>query len=151
MLCLGYIRHSFGITIWFLNREENLQLTITIFRQKITFNVFSLVPARKDFLAVQKWSHKHCLCCPSRITNTSRGSPSGLTGAKPKPHQLTTGLARLWCVATATCPRRGGGLTCAPDQIACPGPLGGPCSMLSPGDPGELCPCMIPPLKLLLL
>lgn len=52
ILCLVYIRHNFGITIWFLNREE--RFFINIFQQKITFNFFSLVTPRKYFLAIQK-------------------------------------------------------------------------------------------------
>lgn len=94
MLCLGYIRHSFGITIWFLNREENLQLTITIFQQKITFNVFSLVPARKDFLAIQKWSHKYYLCWVWVVYLTLQGGILMVSlGWSPRPISWALGLS----------------------------------------------------------
>ena len=87
----------------------------------------------------------------SHITNTSRGNSNGFTGVKPTSHQLSTGFICLWCVVTTMYPRRSSDLTCGPDQITCPVLLGGLCSMLSPGNSGELYPCMIPPLKHLLL
>ena len=104
-------------------RRENLQFTITIFQQKITFNVFSLVPARFPCHSKMK-SHVLSVLSLSRITNTSKGNCNGFPGVKPTPHQLSTGFICLWRVATTMCPRKSRDLTCGPAQTACPGLVG---------------------------
>lgn len=151
MLCLGVHQTQFwNYNLVSQQRRENLQFTITIFQQKITFNVFSLVPARRFPCHSKMKSHVLSVLSLSRITNTSKGNSNGFTGVKPTSHQY-------WVYLSMTCgdnnvPQKKpwlNMLSCS-DRMSSAGRWSF-CSMLSPGDSGELYPCVIPPLKHLLL